>query len=247
VRIQILVFDGFDELDVIGPLEVFRRAEAAGAEVEVELATIARSDEIVSQHGLRIHPDSILSQDADLVIVPGGGWIARSPKGAWAEANKGDSILSQDADLVIVPGGGWIARSPKGVWAEANKGDVPNAIAKLHSNGKTIASVCTGAMLLAKAGLLRGRRAVTHHRAIAELKREGANIAHARVVDGGDLVTSGGVTSGLDLSLWLVKRYFGSKLADSIEEGLEYRRRGRVLKENVRRGRGETTKPKAAK
>jgi transcriptional regulator GlxA family with amidase domain len=214
VRIQILVFDGFDELDVIGPLEVFRRAEAAGAEVEVELATIARSDEIVSQHGLRIHPDSILSQDADLVIVPGGGWIARSPKGAWAEANKGD---------------------------------VPNAIAKLHSNGKTIASVCTGAMLLAKAGLLRGRRAVTHHRAIAELKREGANIAHARVVDGGDLVTSGGVTSGLDLSLWLVKRYFGSKLADSIEEGLEYRRRGRVLKENVRRGRGETTKPKAAK
>jgi transcriptional regulator GlxA family with amidase domain len=214
VRIQILVFDGFDELDVIGPLEVFRRAEAAGAEVEVELATIARSDEIVSQHGLRIHPDSILSQDADLVIVPGGGWIARSPKGAWAEANKGD---------------------------------IPNAIAKLHSNGKTIASVCTGAMLLAKAGLLRGRRAVTHHRAIAELKREGANIAHARVVDGGDLVTSGGVTSGLDLSLWLVKRYFGSKLADSIEEGLEYRRRGRVLKENVRRGRGETTKPKAAK
>lgn len=214
MRIQILVFDGFDELDVIGPLEVFRRAEAAGAEVEVELATIARSDEIVSQHGLRIHPDSILSQDADLVIVPGGGWIARSPKGAWAEANKGD---------------------------------IPNAIAKLHSNGKTIASVCTGAMLLAKAGLLRGRRAVTHHRAIAELKREGANIAHARVVDGGDLVTSGGVTSGLDLSLWLVKRYFGSKLADSIEEGLEYRRRGRVLKENVRRGRGETTKPKAAK
>lgn len=90
MKVQILVFDGFDELDVIAPLEVLRRAEAAGAEVTTELATLVDTDEVVAQHGLRVRPDSILSEDSDLVIVPGGGWVARAQKGTWAEAARGE-------------------------------------------------------------------------------------------------------------------------------------------------------------
>jgi transcriptional regulator GlxA family with amidase domain len=133
-------------------------------------------------------------------------------------------------DLIVVPGGGWITRSPAGAWAEAQRGALPNQLAQLHRDGVTTASVCTGAMLLATAGLLKNRPAVTHHGALHELEATGAQVIRARVVDDGDVVTAGGVTSGLDLSLWLVERFFGPQTAHTIEERLEYERRGTVWK-----------------
>jgi transcriptional regulator GlxA family with amidase domain len=83
-------------------------------------------------------------------------------------------------------------------------------------------------MLLAAAGLLDGRPAITHHSAIADLDAAGATIVHARVVDDGDVVTAGGVTSGLDLALHLVERHFGAPTALAAERELEYERRGTV-------------------
>ena len=83
-------------------------------------------------------------------------------------------------------------------------------------------------MLLAAAGLLEGRPATTHHTALADLRAAGADVVEARVVDDGDVVTAGGVTSGLDLVLWLVERHFGPALAVAAERELEYERRGTV-------------------
>ncbi len=202
VKVQIIIFNGFDELDAIAPLEVFRCAAAIGAGVKVELVTLETPTEITAAHGLRVQPDAKLE-------------------------------LDRNTDILLVPGGGWVGRSPQGARAEVERGKIPAAIAHLHRNGTTIASVCTGAMLIAATGLLSGRPAITHHGAIEDLKATGAKIIHARVVDDGDVVTAGGVTSGLDLALWLIERYFNSETAHKVESMLEYERRGTVWRRSV--------------
>jgi transcriptional regulator GlxA family with amidase domain len=125
-------------------------------------------------------------------------------------------------DLLVVPGGGWGKRAPQGAWAEAQRGVIPAAVAKLHREGTILATVCTGAMLAANAGLLRGRRAVTHNSALEELRNSGAEVVSARVVDDGNVMSAGGVTSGIDLALYLVE------LAARIAANLEYERLGTV-------------------
>ena len=83
-------------------------------------------------------------------------------------------------------------------------------------------------MLVATAGVLKGRPATTHHVAISDLTQAGAQIVDARVVDDGEIITAGGVTSGLDLSLWLIEKHFGQQLCKQVERELEYKRRGGV-------------------
>jgi len=145
----------------------------------------------------------------------------------WADAAADPAA----ADVLVVPGGGWIGRAPVGARAEAARGDVPRLIAAAHAAGGTVAAVCTGAMLVAAAGLLAGRPAVTHHAALDDLAAAGARVVRARVVDAGRVVTAGGVTSGLDLALWLVERYAGPAAACAVERELEYERRGTVWRE----------------
>ena len=133
-------------------------------------------------------------------------------------------------DVVIVAGGGWNNRAPRGVRAEVASGAIPAALARLRDGGATVATVCTGAMLAAAAGITAGRPATTHRGAIGDLRASGAEIVQARVVDDGDLVSAGGVTSGLDLALWLVERFFGERIEKAVERTLEYERRGPVWK-----------------
>lgn len=195
--IQIVLFHGFDELDVIAPFEVLKNAVAAGADMQVELVTLADTQEIIAAHGLQVHVS---------------GRLGNGPQ----------------PNILIVPGGGWNNHAPQGARAEAQRGELPSAIARLHAEGTTIASVCTGGMLVATAGLSVNRPAITHHSAVEDLRATGATIINARVVDDGDLISSGGVTSGLDLALWLVERYCGAAFALKIERQLEYERRGTV-------------------
>jgi transcriptional regulator GlxA family with amidase domain len=195
MRIAVVVFDGFDELDAIGPYEVLGNAAQGGAEVEVELVTREPADRVTGSHGLTVEPQGVLD----------GGY-----------------------DLVVVPGGGWNDRAQRGAYAEAQAGDLPAALGDLHEAGTVVASVCTGGMLVSAAGLTRGRPAVSHHATLEELASQGAEVVHARVVDDGDLVTSGGVTSGIDMALWLVEREWGKALADGIAREMEHERRGPV-------------------
>jgi transcriptional regulator GlxA family with amidase domain len=192
MRIEILLYDGFDELDALGPYEVLRNAAVGGADVDTELVGANGAGEVVASHGAR------------LVVERG---------------------LSGRADVVIVPGGGWNDRAARGARAEAERGDLPRALRAERERGAALASVCTGGMLLAAAGLTDGRPATTHHGALDELRASGAQVVPERVVDDGDLVTSGGVTSGLDMALWLVEREFGAPLADGIAREMEHERR----------------------
>ena len=188
MKIDIVAFDGMDELDAVGPLEVLRRAD-----FDVNLVTFEQS--VTCAHGLTITPDGYPRSDADLVIFPGGGWVNRAARGVRAE----------------VDGMRWIP-----------------LIEGAKARGAILASVCTGAMILAGAGVLRGRRATTHHGAWADLEKAGAKLVPERVVDDGDVITAGGVTSGIDLGLWLVKRLAGGELAERIASDLEYQAAGRA-------------------
>lgn len=187
---EVLLFDGFDELDAVGPYEVLSNAGERGADLTVETVTNEPAETVTASHGLRVQPDGVLGTP-DLLVVPGGGW------------------------------------TDGGARREYDAGVLPDAIAARHRDGATVASVCTGAMLLAGGGVLDGRPATTHHGAHADLERVTERV-DARIVDDGDVLTAGGVTSGLDLALWIVEREFGRELADEVAWEMEYERRGEV-------------------
>lgn len=190
MHVAILLFEGFDELDAIGPFEVFENAADAGADLDVALCTLEDADDVTASHGLRVGVDTTLD-----ALAP---------------------------DLLLVPGGGWTDPDSPGVRREYDDGAIPDAIATAHDDGVTIASVCTGAMLLAQAGILDDRPAATHHDAAADLRDAGARVQDARVVDDGNRLTCGGVTAGLDLALYVVTREFGDDVAGDVAREMEY-------------------------
>ncbi|ERH08577.1 MAG: putative transcriptional regulator [halophilic archaeon J07HX64] len=225
VQIAIVLFDGFDNLDAVGPFEVFGHARARGADIEVGLYTLDGQTPVVSGHGLAVQSDGVLP-------VPGpetGNGNGTADDGGASTDRSGTDEGAGDRlpDLVVVPGGGWVDTAETGVRA-AVEDRLPGALARLHERGVTVASVCTGGMILAAAGLTDGRPAVTHHGAIEDLRASGADVVDARVIDDGDIVTADGVTSGLDLALYLLEREFGPELAADVAETMAHERRGPV-------------------
>ena len=191
MKVRILTFEGADELDFVGPLEVFRRAAKLRGDIDVALVTLEPQPQITAAHGLRVQPDGVLEAPVDVLIVPGGGYVSRAQHG---------------------------------VHAEIARGELTQRIAALHANGTVVAGVSAGALALSAAGLLEGRPAITHHGAAADLGETAAVVTESRVVDDGDIVTCGGVTASIDLALWLVERFWGVAIADTIANDLEYRR-----------------------
>ncbi len=199
VRSAILMFDGVDELDAMGPYEVLAATGRRGGDVSVAYVSATGAPRVTAGYGTELSvKDQLALDDLD------------------------------DLDVLVVPGGGWAARAPAGAWAEIGKGELPRLLASAPRPGLTIAAVCTGVMLLSAAGLTAGRPCVTHRAALAALAAEGGRVIDARVVDDGDLVTCGGVTAGIDLALWLVERELGADLAESVAYGIEYERTGTV-------------------
>ncbi|OEH93777.1 DJ-1/PfpI family protein [Bacillus solimangrovi] len=131
-------------------------------------------------------------------------------------------------DIVIIPGGGWNHRGERGARVEANRGKLPKLIKQFYEQGSIIAGVCTGGMLMAVAGITKGRTATMHHLAAEEMSSFGCEVIGARVVDDQDIITARGVTSGVDLALWLIERFSGADVALAVEKRLEYERRGTV-------------------
>lgn len=127
-----------------------------------------------------------------------------------------------ESDVVIVPGGRWTSRAEHGAWGVAQRGEWSEDLREASRRGATMVSVCTGAMILAHAGLIGDRRCTTHHAAREDLAAMGATVIDARVVDDGDLITGAGVTSGLDIGLHLVRRYFGEDAAAEASRRSEY-------------------------
>ncbi|MET8473535.1 DJ-1/PfpI family protein [Streptomyces sp. NPDC006422] len=212
MHIQIVLFDGFDPLDVVAPFEVLHAgAVASGGAVGVELVSAEGPREVVGgTGGLALRATAALDPArADVVVVPGASGPVGDPGAA----------TDEDATEPTIPV----------LLGRTLSTELPALLgAAMADPTTTVATVCGGSLVLALAGLLEGRRAACHHLGLDLLDATGAHAVRARVVDDGDLVTGAGVTSGLDLGLYLLEREVGPRIAHAVEELFAYERRGTV-------------------
>ncbi|MBW3603714.1 MAG: DJ-1/PfpI family protein [Actinobacteria bacterium] len=188
--IGILLFNEAEELDVVGPWEVFTASamlldEAGDAGDEV--VTIARdAGPVGCAKGLRVLPDHTIDDHPrlDVIVVPGG---------------RGTRALVDDTDLLA-----WLAA--------------------VGVDARWITSVCTGSLLLWASGLAKHRRVATHHSFEDEFARLGdvRIVRDARWVRHGNVVTSQGVSAGIDMALWLVGQLHDPAHARATQRYLQY-------------------------
>jgi cyclohexyl-isocyanide hydratase len=130
-------------------------------------------------------------------------------------SNVADLSKVDRCDVLCVPGG-------SGTNAAMLDENFMREIRRLAGIAKYQTSVCTGALILGAAGLLRGRRATTHWASRAFLQPFGAIVEDRRVVCDGTLITGSGVTAGLDFALLVIAQIFGRDIAESIQLSMEY-------------------------
>ncbi|WP_413804829.1 DJ-1/PfpI family protein [Streptomyces sp. OE57] len=205
MHVQIALYDGFDPLDVLGPFEVFHSAgEFSGGLVSTEFVSAEGAREVPSGFpSITLSATSAVDANKEgLIVVPGAA-----------------GSLSMDPDV-----DGSIGR----ILAEAGRTGLPDLLREaLAHQGTTVVTVCGGSILIAHAGLADGRPLVTHERG-EDLAGTKAVPVEARVVDDGDLVSCGNVTSGVDVALHLVEREIGPRIAHAVGELMRHERRGTV-------------------
>lgn len=139
-------------------------------------------------------------------------------KGARVLADSSWDDLTDTPDVVVVPGG-------RGTRSLVEDEVLLGRLRQYHEDGALLASVCTGALLLAAAGLLEGRPATTHHGALAELQGLDGSCEvrrDERWVDDGDVITAAGVSAGIDMALHLVDRLAGTERARAVRSAIQY-------------------------
>lgn len=121
-------------------------------------------------------------------------------------------------DILLVPGG-------PGTEKEVDNGHLIEWIREQSATAELVLSDCDGAILLGKAGLLAGKKATTHHLDMERLKQTAPDaiiLPQARVVDNGTLIVSAGVSSGIDMSLYVISRLCGIETAETTARLMEY-------------------------
>lgn len=119
------------------------------------------------------------------------------------------------ADILVVPGG-------FGEEEVRAKPHMLEWVRAIHQTTRWTTSVCTGALILGAAGILKGLKATTHWAQLEELRRFGAIPVRERVVEQGKVITAAGVSSGIDMALQLARRIVGDDFARAIQIGIEY-------------------------
>ena len=202
INVGIFIFDEVEVLDFAGPFEVFSRTRLLkGAESR-------RSNDSAP-----FNPFTV-SIDTKPLTATGGLKII-----ADYTFNNFPKI-----DILIVPGG-------YGTRILLNNEILLKWIKAVSDKANITASVCTGSLLLAKAGLLEGKRATTHWGAIEALKSISKDIqviTERRVVND-DIITSAGVSSGIDMAFMIVENLYGEQVASDTSKYIEFHR----SKENV--------------
>ena len=182
----LLIFDGAEELDFVGPWEVFSvSSELRGHADSVHLIAQG-TDPVKCGNGMRVLPDHTLDDHPQL-------------------------------DVLLVPGG-------QGTRREVKNPVIIDWIRKTAADATWVTSVCTGALLLHEAGPARGRRAATHYafEDTLEARGEVTVVRDARYVVDGNLVTSQGVSAGIDMALWLIGQIHGRDHARTVRRHIQY-------------------------
>ena len=187
-QIGLLLFDGVEELDAVGPWEVLANWTQEHPEDGWSVSSLsAGGREVLGAKGMVLGAQHSL-QDApslDVLIHPGG---------------PGTRSLMRDRDHLA--------------WVRSRRAEVP-----------IMASVCTGSLVYAAAGLLVGRPATTHWQSLnllSELDPTTITDVDARFVDDGDVITSAGVSAGIDMALHLVDRLVGGDRAREVRRDIQY-------------------------
>jgi transcriptional regulator GlxA family with amidase domain len=210
-HVGILLFDGVDIIDFSGPYEVFSYAPYNSADLRKKFitGTVTEEDRPMITH--------IVSETGDLVFANNGMKV--QPDYSFQNA--------PSFDILIIPG------APLAALEKVLKNQsMIEWIRQRHDEVECLASVCSGAFLLAQAGLLKGKKATTHHAACDYFQKRFPDIhvqRGVRVVDEGRVVTSAGATSGINMALYIVERFIGKEIAQSLAHTIEFENNGRVL------------------
>ncbi|WP_432507134.1 DJ-1/PfpI family protein [Kineococcus arenarius] len=187
-RIGVVLFDGVEELDAVGPWEVLA-------------------------HWTRTHPED--------------GWdvTCLSRDGAAVTCAKGLTLMAHHSfadapalDVLLHPGG-------RGTRTQLHDGEHLDWVRRRRAEVPLMTSVCTGALVYAAAGLLSGRPATTHWGSLDLLSELDLSIEvrpDDRFVDDGDVITSAGVSAGIDMALHLVARLAGTERARQVRRDIQY-------------------------
>ena len=152
---------------------------------------------------------------AEIVIVGKQRGPVRDPRTHWTLTAEASIAEVPRPDVLVLPGGAGVrplcAEEPILAWLRL-----------AHGTTSWTTSVCTGSLLLGAAGLLRGLTATTHWASRELLERYGARYVEERVVQQGKIITSAGVSSGIDMALTLVAKMAGDDIAKGIQLSIEY-------------------------
>ncbi|MEG4271712.1 MULTISPECIES: DJ-1/PfpI family protein [unclassified Microcoleus] len=197
-NVAILMFDDVEVLDFAGPFEVFSVTSelSKGDSLRDSFASRHFAVSTVAEHPGAVNARNGLSVNPDCTISD-----------------------CPPPDILIVPGG-------QGTRKSIDNSAIINWIKDCAPTAELVLSVCTGSLLLAKAGLLEGLAATTHHRALDLLKKLAPNttiIENQRFVDNGKIITSGGIAAGIDMSLHVVGKLLGTAQAEQTAEHMEYK------------------------
>jgi transcriptional regulator GlxA family with amidase domain len=195
--VAIVVFDDVEVLDFAGPFEVFSVAGRKQSPAPFTVKLVAQHPATVrARNDFNVQPHYTFEDCPipDVLIVPGGG--------------------GQRAD-----------GTPFGTRLEMNNPALLAFVQRVNASSELTLSVCTGALVLARAGLLEGLRATTHHGAFEALRAVAPNtvvVEGVKLVDAGRIVTSGGISAGIDMSLEVVARLLGMNVAVETAQYMEY-------------------------
>jgi transcriptional regulator GlxA family with amidase domain len=193
-RVGILVFPDVEILDFCGPFEVF---------------SVTRVNEAARREEPSPFEVLLVAETAEPVKATGGLRVIP------------DVTLERcpALDVLVVPGG-WGTRT------EINNARLVGWIGERGKSVETLTSVCTGSMLLGQAGLLEGRHATTHWRSLPWMRESFPAVTveeKLHVVEDGNVLTSAGISAGIDMALRVVTRYFGDDVARATARHMEYR------------------------
>ena len=192
-KVGILVFPDVEVLDFCGPFEVF---------------SVTRTDEERRRDEPSPYNVVLIAETSGVVVATGGLKVVP------------DHTLDDcpPLDVLVVPGG-W------GTRREMANGTLLAWIAERGRTVPTLTSVCTGSLLLGRAGLLDGKRATTHRRVLNEMRAwfpAVTVVEDEHVVEDGGLITSAGVSAGIDMALRVVARRHGEVVARATAGHMEY-------------------------